>query len=73
VEAVFPPEIFPMISDRFLPESTGNWLESIGKNPTNFRSEYCFHFRLFPVLSCRIRWLSRFFPAGSSGRNLQHG
>jgi hypothetical protein len=24
VEAVFPPEIFPMISDRFLPESTGN-------------------------------------------------
>jgi len=24
------------------------------KNPTNFRSEYCFHFRLFLVLSCRI-------------------
>ena len=58
---------FPIISNQFLPESTGNWLESTGKNPTNFRSEYCFHFRLFPVLFCRIRWLFHFFPAGSCG------
>jgi hypothetical protein len=56
MEAVFPPEIFLMISDRLLPESSGNWLESTGKNPENFWSEYCFHFRRFPVLSCRIRW-----------------
>jgi hypothetical protein len=54
-----------MISDRFLPESTGNWQEFTGKNPKNFRPEYCFHFRgisgafprdtvTFPHLSCRI-------------------
>jgi hypothetical protein len=43
---------FPMISDRFLPEIDWN---SLGKNPANFRLEYCFHIRLFPVLSCRIR------------------
>ena len=60
---------FPMNSDLLLSESTGNWLESTGKNPENFRSEYCFHFRRFPVRSCRIRWLSRFFSAGSGHRN----
>ncbi len=43
-----------MIFDRLLPESTGNRQESNGKNPINFRSEYCFHFRRFPGLSCRI-------------------
>jgi hypothetical protein len=58
---------FPMISDRFLPESTGNRQESTGKNPINFQSEYCFHFRRFPGLSCRIRRRSRFFPAGFCG------
>ena len=56
---------FPMISDRFLPESTGNWSEFIGKNPRNFRWEYCFHVPAisgaflqdpvtFPLLSYRI-------------------
>jgi hypothetical protein len=44
VEAVFPPEIFRIFSDRFLSESTGSWLE------------YCFHFRLFSMLPCRIQW-----------------
>jgi hypothetical protein len=34
-----------MISDQFLLESTGSWQEFTGKNPKNFRSEYCFHFR----------------------------
>jgi hypothetical protein len=46
VEAVFWPEIFrifSMISGRFLPESTGSWQESIGKNLGNFRPEYCFY------------------------------
>jgi hypothetical protein len=58
-------DFFLMISDRFLPESTGNWQEFTGKNPKNFRPEYCFHFRgisgafprdtvTFPHLSCRI-------------------
>ncbi len=48
LEAVFQPElsqIFPMISDQFLPKSTGSSHESTGKNPDNFRPEYCFHFR----------------------------
>jgi hypothetical protein len=43
MEAVFRPEIFPMISGWFLPESTGSWQESTGKNSDNFRSKYCFH------------------------------
>jgi hypothetical protein len=30
---------FPMIYDRHLPESTGSWQESTGKNPNNFRPE----------------------------------
>jgi hypothetical protein len=34
---------FPMIFGQSLPESTGSWRESTGKNPDNFRSEYCFH------------------------------
>jgi hypothetical protein len=34
-----------MISDQFLPKSTGSWQEPTGKNPKNFRSEYRFHFR----------------------------
>jgi hypothetical protein len=56
---------FSMISNQFLPESTGSWQESTGKNPKNFRLEYCFHFRrisgalpqdtaTFPHLFCRI-------------------
>jgi hypothetical protein len=32
-----------MLSARFLPESTGSWQEPAGKNPSNFRPEYCFH------------------------------
>jgi hypothetical protein len=56
---------FPMLSARFLQESTGSWQESVGKNPDNFRPEYCFYvlaissiFLLdtvtFPHLSWRI-------------------
>jgi hypothetical protein len=67
MEAVFRPEIFPMIFGRFLPESRGSWQESTGKNLDNFRPEYCFHVppisgvflqetMTFPHLSCRIRW-----------------
>ncbi len=37
---------FPMMSDRFPPESTGNSQEFIGKK---FPPEYCFHFRCFPA------------------------
>jgi hypothetical protein len=44
---------FPTSSCRKVQEIDWNLPE---KNPKNFRSEYCFHFRLFPVLSCRIRW-----------------
>jgi hypothetical protein len=58
-------DFFLVFSDRFLPESTGNWQEFTGKNPKNFWPEYCFHFRgisggflrdtvTFPHLSCRI-------------------
>ena len=65
MEAVFRPEFFPRISDRFLPESTGILQESTEKNPDNSRPEYCFHipaisgiFLQDPVsflyLSCRI-------------------
>jgi hypothetical protein len=32
-----------MLSTRLLAESTGSWQESTGKNPDNFRPEYCFH------------------------------
>jgi hypothetical protein len=56
---------FPMLSARLLPESTGSWRESAGKNPGNFRPEYFFHVPAisgvvlqdpvtFPNLSCRI-------------------
>ncbi len=58
---------FPMLSARFLPESTGSWQESTGKDPKIFRTEYCFHVPAisgtflqdmvtFPHLSCEIRW-----------------
>jgi hypothetical protein len=58
---------FPMISGRFLTESTRSWQEFTGKNPDNFRPEYCFHVLAisgvflhdtvtFPHLSCRIQW-----------------
>jgi hypothetical protein len=54
-----------MLSARFLLESTGSWQESAGKNPNNFRPEYCFHIPAisgvflrdtvtFSHLSCRI-------------------
>jgi hypothetical protein len=57
---------FPMLSAGFLPESTGIWQESSGKNPKTFRPEYCFHIPAisgsflqdpvtFPHLSCRIQ------------------
>ncbi len=37
------------------PQGTiGNRSESTETNPKNFRSEYCFHFCLFPVLSWRV-------------------
>ncbi len=39
-------EFFPMISDRFPQESTGNSQQFIGKK---FPPEYCFHFRCFPA------------------------
>jgi hypothetical protein len=65
MEAVFPPEIFPMISDRFLPESTENWLESTGKKSRKIpvgmllpRPAISGAFLqdpvTFPLLSCRI-------------------
>jgi hypothetical protein len=58
---------FPMLSARFLPEITGSWQESTGKNPSNIRPEYCFHVIAisgaflkdtvtFPHLPCGIRW-----------------
>jgi hypothetical protein len=43
VEAVFRLEIFPVISDQFLPESTGTWQEFTGKVRPYFWPEYCFH------------------------------
>jgi hypothetical protein len=42
-----------MISDRFLPESTGSWQESTGKNPDNFGPEYCF---CVPSISSAFLW-----------------
>jgi hypothetical protein len=56
---------FPVLSVRFLPEITGSWQKFAGKNPDNFRPEYCSHvpaisgvFLLdtltIPHLSCRI-------------------
>jgi hypothetical protein len=56
---------FPIISGWFLPESTGSRQEYTGKNPDDFRSEYCFHVPAisgvflqdpvtFPHLPCRI-------------------
>jgi hypothetical protein len=30
-------------------------------------------FHIFPVFSCRVRWLSRIFPARSGGRNDRPG
>ncbi len=64
---------FPIISGRFLPEITGSWQESTGKNPDDFRPEYCFHFRCFPAGS--DGFLTSFLqdPAGSGGRNLRLG
>jgi hypothetical protein len=58
--------LWKQYSDRFLPEITGSWRESSGKNPKNFQSEYCFYipaissvFLQDPVtflhLSCGIR------------------
>jgi hypothetical protein len=57
--------LWKQYSGWFLLESTGIRQESIGKNPNNFRSEYCFHVPAisgvflqdpvtFPHLSCRI-------------------
>ncbi|CAM4989334.1 unnamed protein product, partial [Rotaria socialis] len=34
---------FPVISDQFLPESTGTWQESTGKVQPYFRPKYCLH------------------------------
>ena len=56
---------FPMISSWFLLKSMGSCQESTGKNPDNFRSEYCFYVTaisgvfqqdmvIFPHLSCSI-------------------
>jgi hypothetical protein len=39
MEAVFQPEIYRIFSGWFLPENTGTWQESTGKNPDNFRPE----------------------------------
>jgi hypothetical protein len=59
-----------MISGRFLPESTGNWQESTGKNPKNFRPEYCFH---VPVSSGDFPASFLQDPGGSGGRNHRPG
>jgi hypothetical protein len=61
---------FPMISDRFPPESTGNSQESIGKK---FPPEYCFHFRCFPAGYGDFSAPFLQDPAGYGGRNLRPG
>jgi len=69
VEAVFRPEmfrIFSMLSVQFLPESTGSWQESAGKNPDNFRPEYCFHVPAIPCVFLQDL-------AGSGAQNHQPG
>ena len=62
--------IFPMISDRFPQESTGNSQEFIGKK---FRPEYCFHFRCFPAGYGDFSAPFLQDPAGYGGRNLRPG
>ena len=62
-----------MISDRFLLENTGTRLESTGKNPENFRSEYCFHFRCFHAGSGDVPASFLQDPVGSGSRNLRPG
>ena len=58
---------FPMISDRFLLESTGNWSESTGKKSNKFpvgillplpaiSGAFLWDPVTFPHLSCRIMW-----------------
>ena len=63
-------EFFPMISDRFPPESTGNSQEFIGKK---FPPEYCFHFRCFPAGYGDFSAPFLQDPAGYVGRNLRPG
>ncbi len=43
MEVVFRPEIFRTFSGEFLPTSCALRKELGGKNPKNFRPEYCFH------------------------------
>ncbi len=43
MEAVFRPELVRFFSGGFLSTSCAFRQETIGKNPKNFRSEYCFH------------------------------
>jgi hypothetical protein len=48
LEAVFQPELSRIFSGNFRPVPTGKYRQLAGihrKNPKNFRSEYCFHFR----------------------------
>ncbi len=61
---------FPMISDRFPQESTGNSQEFIGKN---FPPEYCFHFRCFPAGYSDFSAPFLQDPARYDGRNLRPG
>lgn len=72
MEPVFPPEIFLILSDDLRPIPAGKHRKLTGihrqnKNSTNFCSEYCFHLRLFLLISYRIRRLFRSFPTGSCG------
>jgi hypothetical protein len=58
MEAVFRPEIFrifPLLSARFLPESTGSRQESTGKKRKISRWNTASMFQRFPVLFRRIR------------------
>ncbi len=77
VEAVFRPKIFRICPNDFRQVPTGKYKELAGihrKKSAKFSSRNTASmFRWVPVLSCRIRWLFRIFPAGSGGRNHRPG
>ncbi len=67
---------FPMISDRFLRESTGNWQESTEKNlqfPVGILLPRSSDFRCFPAGYVDFPASFLHNPAGFGGRNLRPG
>jgi hypothetical protein len=62
-----------MISGRFLPESTGNWQKSTGKNPEDFRSEIRFHVPEISGVFLQDQMTFAHLSAGFGGRNHRHG